>query len=80
MINPTVETINKLASDAKLDTTAFGACLNNPARLQVIQADLQTAKDYNITGAPTIFVGTKVFNGFVSSEEIRQAVNLEYKQ
>lgn len=79
MINPSIETVSKLANDAKLDTTLFSQCMSGKDRLTAIQADLAAAKDYNITGAPTLFVGKQVFNGFVSSEEIRQAIALEYK-
>lgn len=80
MINPTPETIIKLANEAKLNMGLFEPCLTGTPRLQVLQADLQIAKDHNITGAPTLFIGDRVFNGFVSAEEIRQAVTLEYKQ
>ncbi len=80
MINPTTESIVKLANEAKLNVTVFEQCLNSPGRLQALQADLQIAKDHNITGAPTLFVGKQTFNGFVSAEEIRAAVIQEYQR
>ena len=80
MINPTTESIVKLANEAKLNVTVFEQCLNSPGRLQALQADLQNAKDHNITGAPTLFVGKQTFNGFVSAEEIRAAVIQEYQR
>jgi protein-disulfide isomerase len=80
MINPTPESLSKLATEANLNVPSFNQCMSSDTRLRAIQADLQMAKDYSITGAPTIFIGTQIFNGFVSSGEILQAVTAEYKK
>lgn len=80
MINPTSESVVKLANEAKLNVNVFEKCLQGQERLQTLQADLQIAKDHNITGAPTLFVGKQTFNGFVSAEEIRAALAQEYQR
>lgn len=80
IINPTSESVSKLAKEAGLESSAFDRCLTSSDRLKGLQGEVDIASASRITGAPTIFVGKQVFNGFVSAEELRAAIDQEYKK
>lgn len=80
MTNPTTDSIAKLAQDAGLNMPVFNQCMDSKDQQTFLQNEVDLATHYRITGAPTIFIGKKVFTGFISAEEIRTAINNEYKK
>jgi protein-disulfide isomerase len=51
------------AQQIGLDETAFGTCLTNQEKSEKIEQAVQAAGQYNILGAPTMFVGSEMILG-----------------
>ena len=51
-----LEGIDKMATDLKLDMVKFKADMNSPEILAKVEKDLQDAKKAGVTGTPTVFI------------------------
>ena len=49
----------KAAADAGLDAAAFGACLDRPASIEKLRAQLREGTAAGVTGTPTVFLNGK---------------------
>ena len=69
-----LEEVKKMAKSLKLNQTEFESCMASSKHVTDIQADIQIARDHNITSAPTLFIGDQVISGYAPASEIRWAV------
>lgn len=59
-----------IARDLKLNLTSLAQCRQDPNMRSALQLDVDTARYDGIDAAPFLFVGTKAFNGAVTSDVI----------
>lgn len=74
------QSVHTLAAKYKLDSNTFQACLDNPATGKILDHNLQTARDLDITGTPTTLVrnnktgAVEVVNGAGSAAQLAAAI------
>jgi len=67
-------TINQLAKNIGLSTSAFSDCLASGKFVPSIQQDIEIAREHDLTGAPTFFIGKNVLTGYVTAADLRWAI------
>ena len=67
-----VTRLKVVAAELKLDTTAFGQCLDSGKYRQEVEDALADTQRNNVTGTPTFFVNGKPYTGPKSASEFRQ--------
>jgi len=68
------DTINQLAKNIGLNAANFADCLASGKHVASIQQDIEIARDHNLTGAPTFFIGKTVLTGYVTAADLRWAI------
>ncbi|MFN8626869.1 MAG: thioredoxin domain-containing protein [Candidatus Binatia bacterium] len=59
-----------------LDGARFGACLDNPASLARVQADIVTAVALGVDSTPTLFINGRLVKGTLEADRLSDAVTL----
>ena len=57
------------------DIGKFQKCIDNEETADIIAKDVQLAKDYKISGTPTLIINSKMISGVVDSKEIEKIIN-----
>jgi protein-disulfide isomerase len=68
------DTINQLAKNLGLNASSFSDCLASGKHVASIQQDIEIAREHNLTGAPTFFIGKTVLTGYVTAADLRWAI------
>ena len=68
------DTINQLAKNIGLNSGNFAECLASGKHVPSIQQDIEIAREHNLTGAPTFFIGKTVLTGYVTAADLRWAI------
>ncbi len=66
-----LKSLQSLATQAGLDLPRFNACMDSGEMVPSIQQEAEVARQSNITGTPTLFIGSTVIEGYVTAEELR---------
>lgn len=61
----------------RLNGRDFTRCLDSKKYQDRVNANMQEAADFSITGTPGTFVNTTFFNGAVSADDLKQAIDTE---
>jgi protein-disulfide isomerase len=69
-----IPSLQAVATRLDLNVSSFTSCIQSGRYVPDIQADIQLAKDHNLTGAPTFFIGEESFSGFVKAGEFQWAI------
>jgi protein-disulfide isomerase len=72
--------IPELKEDARklaLDTAAFDKCLDSGEKKDALAKDASEAQHLQLSGTPTFFINGHIYNGAVSQQELRQAIDTE---
>lgn len=67
--------LNSIASELKLDTAKFSACLDSQKYLSSIKADFDDAEILEIKGTPSWFVNNYELTGFMAEDKFRELIN-----
>ncbi|MEI9966902.1 MAG: thioredoxin domain-containing protein [Candidatus Moraniibacteriota bacterium] len=65
----------RLAQTLRLDGKRFVSCLSQNKYADKIQADLQSASEFGLGGAPSTFVGTTLLNGAVDYATLKATID-----
>ena len=65
------------ATQLRLDTAKFNQCITEGRYNDKIEADLQEAESFGISGTPAIFVNDKFKNGAIQSSELKKIIDEE---
>lgn len=68
------DSINQLAKNIGLNAANFADCLASGKHVASIQQDIEIAREHNLTGAPTFFIGKSVLTGYVTAADLRWAI------
>ncbi len=68
---------SQLAGSLQLDTTAFGACLKNPATAAEVKKDLEDGINLGISGTPASFVNNVFIEGAYPYDSFKKAIDDE---
>lgn len=63
------------ASQLKLDSAKFNACLDGNKLQSDIDADKNLAKDFNISGTPAIFINDEYISGAIQYDELKAKID-----
>ena len=66
--------LKNIATQLKLNPVTFGACLTSETPIAQIQNDITLARQHNINGAPTLFVGKQALSGSIKAEQLTAAI------
>jgi len=70
-------TATALATDAGLDATQFGACLDGKATLDAVKADQVEATSLSVNSTPTFFVNGRRLTGAQTYDSFKQMIEQE---
>jgi protein-disulfide isomerase len=60
-----------------LDTASFDKCLDSGDRANVVKVSQEEAQKLRLQGTPSFFINGRFFNGIMSYEQLRQAIEEE---
>lgn len=72
-----VQSIGMIGREMALDTDSLVACMRGDAAESRVRADEADFDAVGGNGVPTVFIGSRVFEGLTSSEELREALEAE---
>lgn len=65
----------KLAGDLKLDTVAFGKCIDDGTYAAKVQTDTQSADQYGVRSTPTLFINEEKIEGALPASQFSAAID-----
>jgi protein-disulfide isomerase len=68
----TPESLNTLAAQLGLDTSAFGQCLGSGKYAAQVEADYAETSSAGVTGTPTFFINGQAYPAILSTDDFRQ--------
>jgi len=71
------EDLLKYAGELNLDMEAFKKALASPEVKEIVERDMQTAKEFNILATPTFFINGKMIFGNKSFEVFKEIIDEE---
>jgi protein-disulfide isomerase len=74
------EYIDRYASGAGLDPSAYGACMADPATLDAVLRDTDDAAQVKVAGTPRTFVNGRLFSGVLSEDLLDFLIRIELGQ
>jgi protein-disulfide isomerase len=76
MSSPSVtdKSIREIAEQLQINDDTFSRCYARGTYISALQSDVSIAKELGFKGAPVLFVGHKVFDGYVNRQELLQAI------
>lgn len=69
--------LKETARDLKLDGEAFDKCLDSGDTAPIVKSQLHEAEDYQIQGTPTFFINGRFYNGVLTYDQFRAAIDEE---
>jgi uncharacterized membrane protein/predicted DsbA family dithiol-disulfide isomerase len=66
--------VERIAVQLGLDRSSLNQCLKSPGVLKRIHLDLKAAKEKQITGTPTYFIGSKPYPGNIPEKALETAI------
>jgi len=67
-------TMRRIASELAVNESALDACRKNPEIEAAIRRDIEEARADGIQSIPLIFVGTTAYDHYMTTEELRDAI------
>ncbi len=74
------ELLMGFAEQIDLGSTAFTACLEDESGVNVVIADYEQGREYNITGTPTFFINGEKLVGAQPFENFRQVIDRQLRE
>lgn len=69
-----VDQLKQLAADIGLDKDKFEKDMADPKLVQVANDNLELAKKIGVRGTPTFIIGSQVFPGYITKEQMLEAI------
>jgi len=76
----TVDALKRRATELKLDTTAFNACLDSGKQAGAIKKDVEEGSRAGVTGTPAMFINGRLLSGNQPYAEIRELIEDELQR
>jgi protein-disulfide isomerase/Skp family chaperone for outer membrane proteins len=75
-----VDDLKKRASDLKLNTSVFNACLDSGEKVNAVKKDLEEGQMAGVTGTPAMFINGRYLSGNQPYADIRDVIEDELQR